>query len=47
MRIHKERFDALVQLRIEQITKQSTEMDAELKEKIKVLRQDPSKESLS
>ena len=47
MRIHKECFYALVQLRIEQITKQNTEIDADLKEKIKILRQDPNKESLN
>ena len=47
MRIHKECFDVLVQFRIEQITKQTTKIDANLKEKIKILRQNPSKESLN
>ncbi len=47
MRIHKECFDALVQLRIEQITKQNTKINPVLKEKIKVLGQNPSKESLN
>ena len=47
MRIHKECFDALVQFRIEQITKQNTKIVADLKENIKILRQNPSKESLN
>ena len=42
MRVHKEGFDALSQYRIDEITNEYFDLDADLKEMLKQLRKSPS-----